>query len=945
MSKTNQDATFLLSGRMRAEWDRRIRHDYRYWMSDGIENDQAMWETGRRDLEILLGGPEPIDHLSRPLKECVSLEIGCGVGRLLRAASERFGRALGIDVSEEAVSKSRRLLSDRDNVQVYLGNGLDLAQIEDGSIDFAYTFAALSSMPVLVIARYLNELSRVLKAGGVARLQVYLGKPQDTVTEDSIAIRSFSEECFRSAIEAAGFSLLSLYEFKLPFEISDSEAGLNARIVGLVRERASTASAEEINALLLPEGESSASAEWPGSRVEYWMALTRARNHLEAGDLVAAAAALEFAVEHYNQPEAEVKELLAEIRRDLATAKNATALSLTSREAACSSENLKIVESRFPVVGKQLQQLNGAEAELVQAEDGNPVVMFLGQALDQLGKPGRAGEVWAERAQKGERFSTAEIIIVAGFGTGYHLESLRVSQTQKLVVYEPNPAVLKAALEARDLSGILNRLAGLFLSTADLKSWLAESQANNSSVHLLTHPQTQIIARDQLEEVKQLLSRNQGLASIRPSIAVVGPIYGGSLPIANYVYRALKQLGQRVHYYDLSKFVTAYRSLDEMVKSPERINALQGHYVEMLSQIVLEGVTERPVDMVICLAQAPLSPRVLTELRRKGIITVMWFVEDCRRFQTWRDIARFYDYMFIIQQGEFLKQIEAAGAGKCHYLPVGCDPEIHAPTVVAPDELERWGSEISFVGAGYNNRQQMFAHLARRDFKIWGTEWPFNAPFDKLVQEKGRRIDPTEYIKIFNTSKINLNLHSSMERDGVEPFGDFINPRTFELAACGAFQLTDNRVNLGELFELGSEMATFSDQKEMEQQIDFYLAHPEERRKITDRARARALKDHTYAKRMEEMLGLIYADRLTELKGKLKSSPWEKTLSRAEKHPELKHKFRTVYERGDDPKLEELVADIQIGKGALSRTEHQLSFLHHIKTQISFVQKLRNSGQ
>lgn len=33
-----------------------------------------------------------------------------------------------------------------------------------------------------------------------------------------------------------------------------------------------------------------------------------------------------------------------------------------------------------------------------------------------------------------------------------------------------------------------------------------------------------------------------------------------------------------------------------------------------------------------------------------------------------------------------------------------------------------------------------------------------------------------------------------MERDGVEPYGDFVNPRTFESAACGAFQLVDSRV-------------------------------------------------------------------------------------------------------------------------------------------------------
>src|SRR5262249_41290311 len=146
-----------------------------------------------------------------------------------------------------------------------------------------------------------------------------------------------------------------------------------------------------------------------------------------------------------------------------------------------------------------------------------------------------------------------------------------------------------------------------------------------------------------------------------PAIGVVGPIYGGSLPIAAYVTRALKEMKQRVTYYDLAGFHQAYSKFGEFVREPARLNTLQGHYVEMLSQTVLEAVSERPVDILICLAQAPMSARVLSELRKRGVITVMWFVEDCRRFTAWRDISRYYDYMFLIQKGEFPAMVEQAG--------------------------------------------------------------------------------------------------------------------------------------------------------------------------------------------------------------------------------------------------------------------------------------------
>ena len=96
---------------------------------------------------------------------------------------------------------------------------------------------------------------------------------------------------------------------------------------------------------------------------------------------------------------------------------------------------------------------------------------------------------------------------------------------------------------------------------------------------------------------------------------------------------------------------------------------------------------------------------------------------------------------------------------------------------------------------------------------------------------------------------------------------------------------------------------------------------------------------------MESMLGTIYADRFDELQDRAKNSPWEKALTRSEKFPELHDKFRTVYNRGDEPKMDELIADIQVGKGVLTRTEQQLLFLHHVKTQISYVHKLRATGQ
>ena len=940
-----------LTERMRADWDRRVRHDYRFWMSDGVENDASMWSSGARDFEILIAGLD-----KERLRSGVAVEIGCGVGRLLRPASEIFRNVIGVDVSPEALRQAQRLLADRPNISFVPGSGVDLAPVESGSADFVFSFASLSNVPKAVLASYLVESARILKHGGLLTLQVYIGAEQSAPAEDTLAIRSFEKQHFLEAVQRLGFEPEKFDELKLPFEVSDSSKNVVAYLLRCRKAGEPQIELSGVESLLASQQEAAAGDAWEGSVTEYAMALSRAQQHLDAGNVREAREALEYAVSSYRRPEPEVVALLSDLRRaekgdfsapgsrgtsSPASSAQVETVPLSSFGTEIFDCNMQVVRERFPEVARILEQTALDPTLTVErGHSGAPVIVYRQTAVDQVDKPARSGEVWAEQTLCGPRVKQSRQIFVAGYAGGYHLEAMLHLAGKPVHAVEPEPQILKAAMMIRDQRRVLRELATLSVTMEGAIAVLSGS-GGDSGGEIVVHPQTQILARGFVDALKRRFWSVRGIHELRPSIAVVGPIYGGSLPIAGYTAAALTGLKQRVQYYNMSTFAQPYFGMSEVVKTPARLSVLQGHYVEMLSQIVLEGISERPVDIVICLAQAPLSPRVLMELRNRGVITVMWFVEDCRRFLTWRDISRYFDYMFLIQRDEFPRKVEEAGAGRAIYLPVGCHPAVHRPVPLTEEERARWGSAISFVGAGYNNRVQMFASLAGRDFKIWGTEWPVLSPFDTLVQEKGRRISPDEYIKIFCSSEINLNLHSSMERDGVEPNGDFVNPRTFELAACGAFQLIDNRELLPDLFEVGREVATFSDRLEMEKLIDYYLAHPAERQNITAAAQARALRDHTYEQRLQQMLGCIYADRFDQLKARALEGPWPSTLKAAEAYPELKSKFEALFDRGADPKLDLLVADVQLGKGALTETEQKLLFLYHVKKQISYVNDLR----
>jgi len=925
-----------LSNLMKSDWNRRISHDARFWMSDGYQTEAAMWQSGERDLGLLL---QDLEHTA----DQTFLDVGCGIGRLLRAASTRFANVVGIDVADKAIGEARAHFTRLNTVktpELYVGNGFDLQPIPDCSVDLVGSFAAITSMPVDVMANYLREFHRVLRDDGSVRLQMYLGRAHYVPAEDTLHLRCYERENFEAAVRMAGFEVVWVRPLVLPLQASVSEYGVEAVLVALRKITAVPAPLAQISAALIPAGSIKETEIVDGglyeAGLEHWTALNYAKTLAEKGEIDKARRTLEFATTCTKAAAIDVSDLMNSIVNTIEKHERPVAQSGNfgnANQKALSARASRTVICEAGVTHRSLEERT--------TTDG-PVLLQNGQCLDHLDKPRSAARAWAERVLAEPRMKEASQVVVFGFGTGYHIEALLDACSKKVSVIEPSRAAFDKALELRDLTLLLNRIHGLAVGTP--ADGMPQIDFIDSNTELIVRPQTQSIATDYCARIRSVCYGSRGLNVLHPTMAVLGPLTGGTLPIAGYTSRALFQLGQRMRSWDVSGFAGSLGQFEKFVSEPLRKNSLQANYIEMISQVLLEAATEKPIDILICMAQAPISGRVLTELRKQGVITVLWFMEDYLRFTYWRDTAQYYDFVFTIQKGECIEMIRKAGAGHVSYLPMACDPGIHHPMNLSAEERNRWGSPISFVGAGYHNRQQTFAGLADLPFKIWGTEWPGCRPFDRMVQEEGRRLTPEEYVKIFCSSDINLNLHSSSERDGVDPGGDFVNPRTFELASCGVFQLCDSRSHLPELFKAGSEIATFDSVPEMKEKISYYLNHPEERAAIAARGRERVLREHTYQHRLSEMLRVIYSVKFDQLKRKTDASPWNRLLERSKPYDELNDRCKAAFNRGEEPILDGLVADIVTGQGKLSETEQKLLFLHHIRKQIIRMRSEESGG-
>lgn len=506
--------------------------------------------------------------------------------------------------------------------------------------------------------------------------------------------------------------------------------------------------------------------------------------------------------------------------------------------------NLAALRIRSPEAAS-LVDATGASADgvrVVSSASGRPIVEVAGRALESRRDPAGA----AERTAAGV---AASPVVVAGLGAGYLPEALLARGIDVRAIVEPSAAVLAAAMRARDLRPLLARVPVWLLSTLTDRVALALLRAEADSV--VPHEPSLSGSADlaALTATWPSLIR----ADRAPRVLVAGPIYGGTLDTARATSRAVTALGADTRLFDFSIFADGQATLNALKAPSAARGMLQARYADVLGQALVEVAREWKADLVIALAQAPLGVAALDQLRQLGIPSAFWFVENGRVLTYWRQMARHYDWFYAIQPGCFLEQLADAGAPRPRYLPTACDPERHVPVALTDEERRRFGSDVSFAGAPYLNRRKLLASLGDLDFRVWGDGWQHEPALSHAVAGGAERFTLDEMIRIFAATRININLHSANHVADFDPEPDYVNPRTFELAACGAFQMVDWRSPLGDLFA-DDEVVTFRSIAELRDRIAYYLRNAEARQAIATRARARALAEHGFAHRVERIL-------------------------------------------------------------------------------------------
>jgi SAM-dependent methyltransferase len=162
--------------RVQLSWEELGRDDPFWAVLSWPGTEHGKWDvreffaTGERDVIELLGQAEA--HAPGELRYGSALDFGSGLGRLTRALGERFERVVGVDISAPMTAQARSLVAGQCPNCEFVTSTSETLPFDDGRFDFIVTLLVLQHLPARLARRYVSELVRVLKPGGVLVFQV-----------------------------------------------------------------------------------------------------------------------------------------------------------------------------------------------------------------------------------------------------------------------------------------------------------------------------------------------------------------------------------------------------------------------------------------------------------------------------------------------------------------------------------------------------------------------------------------------------------------------------------------------------------------------------------------------------------------------------------------------------------------------------------------------------
>lgn len=324
-------------------------------------------------------------------------------------------------------------------------------------------------------------------------------------------------------------------------------------------------------------------------------------------------------------------------------------------------------------------------------------------------------------------------------------------------------------------------------------------------------------------------------------ILFVHPAVNMSISDVSRGYRsALERQGHDIRDYSLAaRFSYHQKALPPEIMDPSVIS-------RQASETILNEAMYHESDLVIIISGLNVHPISLWLLGQVGIPVAVVLTEspyDDEHQKQWADLSHVGGKVKITI---FTNDRYSAEQYGWTYLAPAYDSAVHHPVEVITDEV----CDVLMIGTGWTERQAFLeaVNWTGIDLRIYGV-WPnINSESPLFDFYRPLIVDNNRIASSYCSSKICLNFHRKSDV-ALSP-----NPRTMELAACEAFQLSDAREDLTTLF--GDSIPTFAGPAELESLIRYYLGKPELRELLAKKARIN-VQNQTFDQRAVDLMAAL----------------------------------------------------------------------------------------
>jgi spore maturation protein CgeB len=272
-----------------------------------------------------------------------------------------------------------------------------------------------------------------------------------------------------------------------------------------------------------------------------------------------------------------------------------------------------------------------------------------------------------------------------------------------------------------------------------------------------------------------------------------------------------------------------------------------------VSQQLLRSARLFRPDLILVVNGNLISSTALKVIRQKTHATLFhYYGEDFFNPLNTKDTLRksifYYDYLFTTKTFN-IPELAKMGISNISYIPCGYIPNCHCPVTITMEDRIKYGSDLAFVGTFEAERAAILAQLRNFNLRIWGSDW------HKVDKESGlrksvqsRAVYCNEMSRVLNASRVNLAFLRKANRDHHDQ-------RTFEIPACGGFELSERTDEVLSFFEEGEEIECFSSVDELMEKAAYYIEHETLRQRIASAGLARVRRSpYSYTDHIQTIL-------------------------------------------------------------------------------------------